>query len=106
MSLHEELNKLDLNRIGRAAGTVVGKVEWTPNGPDDALPSLQHYLVLRALSRTCSFQGLMELTDPAGLDEARARDMTKGAVLVLGILAEYAQLEELENAFPDMPRPE
>lgn len=100
MSFHEELQILDTSQIGTAIGTVVGKVGFESGGPQDVAAALKHYGTLSVLPDALTTA--LEQADPATSAEDLQR-IRLGATLLASVLAEYAQLVELEGRFPDAP---
>jgi hypothetical protein len=104
MSFHEELGKLDADKLGIALGAIVGKTTFEPSGSIDAAGQLTgHYKALSVLPDAIG--NTLEQLDPE-IDSQRIQDLRAGATFLACVLSEYAQLAEMQAQFPDAPSAE
>lgn len=104
MSLHEELQNLDNDKLGNALAVVLRKTFLVTDGKSDVEAALiNHYPALSMMPDAIAdtFEEMAPDVDTQWLANIRA-----GATLLGSLLCEYAQMVELEANFPDMPRPE
>jgi hypothetical protein len=100
MSLKEELQNLDPERVGRAIANVIARTSFEREGSDgvsrqlvDSQPTLA--IMPDAISNTLTNR------EP-GIDEQQATYVRVGMTLLASVLCEYADLEDLQNQFPDV----
>ncbi len=101
MSLKEELQNLDPERVGRAIANVVARATLEhgdgTTGVSRQLVDSQPTLAILpdAISNT------MANADPS-IDEERATYVRVGMTILASVLCEYADLEDMQNQFPDI----
>ena len=104
MSLHEELQGLDPQRLGTALGTIHGKTMLEPGGKGDVDSALADRYTALSVAAYALTEVFMKGVLP--IDDKRMQDFRAGALTLARVLGEYAQLEVMDVDFPDAPNPE
>ena len=106
MSLHEELEDLDLDldRLATAMKIVLDKWQDGPQGQEDLSQALASRY--RALAVMPSFLAEAFGANRPSAPSEEVAHFRRGATFLAGVLCEYAQLVEMQTNFPDVPRPE
>jgi hypothetical protein len=102
MALKQELLGLDHERLGTAIGTVVAKIAFEPGGRLELAAQLNaHQPALSALPDAVS--ETLEAAASDTFEDQQLATLCAGMTLLASVLCEYAELEEMQGLFPDMP---
>jgi len=107
MSLHEELENLDLDldRLSTAMNVVLAK--WLDGGAAEH-EDLSYALASRYGALAVIPGALADVyeADRPSAGPTEVAHFRRGAIFLASVLCEYAQLVEMQTQFPDAPRPE